>query len=89
MIMGIGAKPIERPGCHELDDLPGLGKVKGEGSQHHEGTPGDRKAKPLLPGMKFNGGIGTAPMPGGQKKEKKSGRERKGSPQEEIEARES
>jgi hypothetical protein len=39
--------------------------------------------------MKFNGGIGTAPMPGGQKKEKKSGRERKGSPQEEIEARES
>jgi hypothetical protein len=39
--------------------------------------------------MKFNGGIGTAPMPGGQKKEKNSGRERKGSPQEKIEARES
>ena len=56
-----------------MDNLPCFVRVKGEGSQHDEGTPGDRESKPSCPGVKFKRAIGAAPMPGGQT-EKKDGR---------------
>ena len=87
MILGIGAKPIERPGCHELDDLPGLGKVKGEGSQHDEGSPGDGEEKPADPRMKLKRRIGTTPVPGSEEEEKEGRWEWEDPPKDEVKSR--
>ena len=53
MTLVIRLDGIECPGGHELDDLPGFGKVKGEGSGHYEGSPRDREEEPADPRMKF------------------------------------
>ena len=69
---------------HELDDLPGLGGVEGEGGQHDPEAAAEAEGQPAWAGREKEGGVGGAPVPGGEEKKEDGGGEGGGFPDEEV-----
>lgn len=67
------------------NDVPGFGEVKGEGGEDDEGAATEGESEPAGAGGEFEGGIGRAPVPGGENEKKESGGKGEDFPKEEVE----
>ncbi len=59
--------------------------MKGEGGEDDEGAPAEGESEPAGAGGEFEGGIGCAPVPGGEDEKKESGGKGEYFPKEEVE----
>jgi hypothetical protein len=68
-----------------LDDVPGLGGVESERAEHDPEPAAEAKGQPAESRRVKKGGVGRAPVPGGEEKKEDGGREGSGFPDEEVE----